>query len=137
MWTYCVLWFELSLNYTQVIMVVLSRTTSGPTVLDQEPPELPPMAEEMNQLGKLYIQSLCMPCLWFYCSFMAYSSKIMHLSNSCCYQRGAGQPHVTSHSPAGHVTAEAFICIYIGMTAHPSVVTHGSQSFLSQLVCRP
>lgn len=37
-------------------------------------------------------------------------------------------------APASNVTAVTFICIYSGMTAHPSVVTPASQSILSQLV---
>lgn len=36
----------------------MSRSMSGPSVLDQEPPELPPMAEEIEQIGKRRNQSL-------------------------------------------------------------------------------
>ena len=117
--------------------VFLSRTTSGPSAEDQEPPELPPMAEEVNQLGKLYSQSLnACPVSDFsghqgIVQAIPYMSPTPHVRLLPSAWSRAASCHIALHQPAIHVITEAFVCVCNGMTAQPSIVNHGSQSFLS------
>lgn len=117
--------------------VFLSRTTPGPSAEDQEPPELPPMAEEVNQLGKLYSQSLNACPICDFSGHQGTAQAIPYMS-STSYIRllpsawsRAASCRIALHQPAIHVIPEAFVCVGNGMTAQLSIVNHGSQSFWS------